>query len=81
MPLYEYECKSCHQVVEKLVRGDSATLADDEAGCPSCGDTSLERLLSLPAVPALGSRLPVTGPAESCDMPRCCGGGCQIPDA
>lgn len=74
MPLYEYECKSCDQVVEVLVRSPSET-----AECPECGESGLERQLSVPAAPAVkgGARLPVAGSGESCGAPRCCGGGCQ----
>lgn len=40
MPLYEYECRSCHQQFERLVR------TGDTPACPSCQGTDLERLLS-----------------------------------
>lgn len=75
MPLYEYQCKSCDQVVEVLVRSEK-----DTGKCPSCGETRLERLLSVPAAPAVKGRqsLPVAGSGESCGAPRCCGGGCQF---
>ena len=74
MPLYEYECKSCGQVVEVLVRSPNET-----AECPECGKSGLERQLSVPAAPAVkgGGSLPVAGSGESCGAPRCCGGGCQ----
>lgn len=80
MPLYEYECKSCHQVVEVLVRGEAERSGGESPECPECGDPSLERLLSVPAAPAVGSggRLPMTGGGEACSMPKCCGGGCQM---
>jgi putative FmdB family regulatory protein len=75
MPLYEYECKSCDQLVEILVRASGDTVE-----CPQCGDKQLERVLSVPAAPAFKGRtsLPVAAAGESCGAPRCCGGGCQL---
>jgi putative FmdB family regulatory protein len=44
MPIYEYQCRTCEEVFEVLVRtGDVAT-------CPSCHGQDLERLLSSFAV-------------------------------
>lgn len=77
MPLYEYECKSCDRVVEILIRSQKEAVA-----CPDCGGQRLDRVLSVPAAPSVrsGSSLPVAGGGggESCGMPRCCGGGCQM---
>jgi len=74
MPLYEYECKSCDDLVEILFRSES-----EVPECPQCGNRQLTRVLSVPAAPAVsgGGRLPVSGNGEPCEMPRCCGGGCQ----
>ena len=44
MPLFEYRCLGCDNQFEVLVRG-SVTPA-----CPSCGGTSLEKILSMFAV-------------------------------
>ena len=75
MPLYEYECKTCDQTVEVLVRN-----GDEEPECPGCGDHDLEKVFSVPAAPAMksaGGGLPVT--AQDCSAPGgCCGGGCQL---
>ena len=76
MPLYEYDCQKCHETKEILVR-----TPDDVAICPDCGNQKMERLLSVPAAPSMnGSSLPMAGGAtgESCGMPRCYGGGCQM---
>ncbi len=75
MPLYEYECKSCDHVVEVLVRN-----ATEAVECPDCGSSKLDRVLSVTAAPAMkgGSSLPMASSGESCSMPRCCGGGCQM---
>ncbi|QDT06361.1 Zinc ribbon domain protein [Rubripirellula lacrimiformis] len=79
MPLYEYECKSCTQVVELLIRSAEDERSAKNAGmqCPECGKSDLERIFSVPASPAVksGKSLPMAG-GESCGAPRCCGGGC-----
>ncbi|WP_164100445.1 FmdB family zinc ribbon protein [Candidatus Laterigemmans baculatus] len=74
MPLYEYHCDQCDATVEVLQRR-----ADEVPQCPSCEGTQLERLLSVPAAPAVrdgASALPIRSSGESCGAPRCCGGGC-----
>lgn len=75
MPLYEYDCKSCERTVEVLVRSDSEPIA-----CPECGETEIERVLSVPASPSVkgSSALPMAASGPACGAPRCCGGGCQI---
>ena len=75
MPLYEFECKSCDNVVELLVRSTA-----DQSACPSCGNADLQRVLSIPSAPSVRSKsgLPVAGAGDSCGAPRCCGGGCQM---
>ncbi|MCC9643734.1 zinc ribbon domain-containing protein [Rhodopirellula sp. JC740] len=75
MPLYEYECKSCDDVVEILVRSP-----DEDVACPKCENSELTRVLSVPAAPSMsnGSSLPMAGGGEACGAPRCCGGGCQM---
>ncbi len=44
MPIYEYECRSCHHEFEQLVR------TGDTPACPRCHGHELERLLSLVSV-------------------------------
>lgn len=51
MPLFEYRCLGCESQFELLIRGGA------EPRCPSCGGTSLERLLSMFAVSSEGSQL------------------------
>ena len=50
MPIYEYRCSGCKSEFEQLVR------TGDTPACPSCGSTSLERLLSLTSVSTEGTR-------------------------
>lgn len=42
MPIHEFSCAACGREFEKLVRRDITLPA-----CPSCGDTRVERVLSL----------------------------------
>ncbi|SFS04321.1 putative regulatory protein, FmdB family [Granulicella pectinivorans] len=45
MPLYEYECKTCHKHTEKIQK-----FSDPEITvCPHCGG-ELERVISAPAI-------------------------------
>jgi putative FmdB family regulatory protein len=68
MPLYEYECRSCHHQFELLVR-DSTALE-----CPSCRSRELEKQLSVFAVGANGQSMSAArsmpGPCGSCGDPR-----------
>ncbi|MEZ5287211.1 MAG: zinc ribbon domain-containing protein [Vicinamibacterales bacterium] len=65
MPLYEYECRSCHQHFELLVREST------EFECPSCHGHDLEKQLSVVAVSATAGRpAPVAaGPCGACGHP------------
>jgi putative FmdB family regulatory protein len=53
MPLYEFECRSCRQVFEELVRPGST----EPVTCPNCGSKDAERLLSATARNASGDSL------------------------
>ena len=48
MPVYEYECKSCGERFDKLVR--SMRREPPEVACPACQGTEVRRLLSAPVV-------------------------------
>lgn len=73
MPIYEYECKTCDETIELLLRTTT-----EKPICPECGESELEKVLSRPASPAVqGGGLPVSS-GESCGAPRCCGGGCDF---
>ena len=50
MPIYEYECRDCSHRFEAIVR------SNESAACPSCHSLNLERLISLFAVDAPGTR-------------------------
>ncbi len=74
MPLYEYACKKCDKEFELLIRGS------EQAECPTCHSTKLERLLSVPAGHTAGSKsLPMCGPPMpqgGCGLPQCGMGAC-----
>jgi putative FmdB family regulatory protein len=50
MPIYEYECLSCHKRTEVLQRMNDPPLAT----CPSCG-SEVKKLISAPAFQLKGS--------------------------
>ena len=43
MPIYEYRCTDCHRKFEQIVLRGKAL---DDATCPRCGSSAVERLLS-----------------------------------
>jgi len=52
MPIYEYECRACHDQFERLVLPtDTATPT-----CPACQSADLEKLLSISSVSSDGTR-------------------------
>ena len=55
MPLYEYECQSCGEHVERIQRASDKPLTE----CPKCGGP-LRRLLGVPALQFKGSGWYVT---------------------
>lgn len=50
MPLYEYQCKKCHSLTERIQKFSDTPLSV----CPHCGG-ELEQLLSAPAIQFKGS--------------------------
>ena len=55
MPLYEYKCRKCRHVFEKILKFSD----NPEADCPKCGSEA-ERQLSAPAVHFKGTGWYVT---------------------
>jgi putative FmdB family regulatory protein len=60
VPLYEYQCKKCHSLTERIQKFSDPPLTT----CPHCGG-ELEQLLSAPAVQFKGSGWYVTDYAKS----------------
>jgi putative FmdB family regulatory protein len=56
MPLYEYQCESCHERFERIQKF-SDPLVDV---CPKCGNGPVRKLLSSPAIQFKGSGWYVT---------------------
>lgn len=40
MPIYEYKCRKCENVFEKLIFGE------EEVDCPRCGQQGVHRIMS-----------------------------------
>jgi putative FmdB family regulatory protein len=51
MPIYEYQCEGCGQILDALQKVGEAPLKK----CPSCGKAKLKRLLSAPMFLLKGS--------------------------
>jgi putative FmdB family regulatory protein len=72
MPIYEYKCDKCGEVVEVF---HQALAQEPFPLCPACGSKNLTKLLSSPAiVKATDGSLPGTtccGRTERCDTPPC----------
>jgi len=68
MPLYEYECRSCHHHFELLVRDETVK------ACPSCRSDALDKQLSVFAVgahaPTFAPRAAGPSACGSCGDPR-----------
>lgn len=75
MPLYEYACDGCGQLVELLIRGQERPV------CPACGSEKLERQLSVISAHVGSGRAELPAcetPADGgCGLPQCGMGGCQ----
>ena len=59
MPLYEYQCESCSQRLEKIQKFSDPPLET----CPACGG-ALKKLLSSPAIQFKGSGWYITDYAK-----------------
>jgi len=64
VPLYDYSCRACGNVMEVLVRAGSA-----EPTCASCGSPDLERLLSSFAVSTQSTRDSSLARARAANLP------------
>lgn len=62
MPLYEYQCDSCHHRFEVIQKFSDPPIAS----CPSCGG-SVKKLLSSPAIQFKGSGWYITDYARKGD--------------
>jgi putative FmdB family regulatory protein len=70
VPLYEYQCKKCHSLTERIQKFSDPPLTV----CPHCGG-ELEQLLSAPAVQFKGSGWYVTDYARKSGANKAGGNG------
>jgi putative FmdB family regulatory protein len=70
VPLYEYQCKSCHSLTERIQKFSDPPLSI----CPHCGG-ELEQLISAPAVQFKGAGWYVTDYAKKSGAPPASGNG------
>jgi putative FmdB family regulatory protein len=85
MPIYEYQCAACGQVVERWQKISDSPLAE----CPACGG-SLHKIISSCAFHLKGSGWYVTdysgrnaasGPSDNGDGTKPTGGASDVPAA
>jgi len=76
LPLYEYQCKKCHSLTERIQKFSDPPLAV----CPHCGG-ELEQLLSAPAVQFKGSGWYVTDYAQKATGSGASGGNGATPSS
>jgi putative FmdB family regulatory protein len=69
MPVYEYKCKRCAQVFEKLLNRDQR---DNHGPCPACNCARSQRLMSMFAGHSSGGG--AIGGSSSCG--GCAKGSC-----
>lgn len=74
MPLYEYQCKSCHSLTERIQKFSDSPLTI----CPHCGG-ELEQLISAPAVQFKGAGWYVTDYAKKSGGTAASGNGNDAP--
>ena len=75
MPIYEFKCLECNDVMEILVMNQEDTV---EMRCPKCASSNLERIISstnFSMAPASGGS---RGPATT--QRSCSGGNCTTID-
>lgn len=72
MPIYEYACQNCGREFEELIRGD------EQPVCPGCGQSKVERQLSVPAAHTAGSSDSSCPARDACGMSHCCGQNCGL---
>jgi putative FmdB family regulatory protein len=70
VPLYEYQCKSCHSLTERIQKFSDPPLTI----CPHCGG-ELEQLISAPSVQFKGAGWYVTDYAKKSGTPASSGNG------
>lgn len=70
MPVYEYKCKRCAHVFEKLVGRDQR---DNPGPCPDCNCARSQRLMSMFAGHSSGGSIGGGGGCGGCAKSSCAG--------
>ncbi len=73
MPIYNYRCQDCGEVVEIFLRS-----FDARPRCPQCGSENLEKLVSASYAIKMTDSAPgltCCGRTERCESPPCSTGG------
>jgi putative FmdB family regulatory protein len=80
MPVYEYKCRDCGEIIEVFQK----TFAAREVSCERCHSTNTEKIFSPPAAVRVSTAETSTkgttccGRSERCDTPPCSvGEGCR----
>jgi len=68
VPIFEYRCRKCDRVFERLVRSDA-----ERVECPDCASRIVVKLLSAPSTPRTAA---ATASFKSGGGGSCAGGGC-----
>ena len=76
MPLYEYQCKKCHSLTERIQKFSDPPLTV----CPHCGG-EVEQLISAPAVQFKGSGWYATDYAKKAPTAGTSGGNGATPSS
>jgi putative FmdB family regulatory protein len=70
MPLFEFTCRKCEHTFEELV------FDGDQVSCPKCHGSTVEKLLSVPALAKTGST-PLPSACGDPSLPPCGAPWCQ----
>ncbi len=57
MPIYEYVCESCGKLIERIEIGLKwrQALGPEPFRCPECGNYTMVRMMSVPAISKLAT--------------------------
>jgi len=68
MPIFEYNCRGCHQSFEQIVLSTR-----EQVRCPKCDSDSVEKQLSVFNSPGNRSEQPAASPGACACTPQTCG--------
>ena len=71
MPIYQYKCRNCGEISELMLPMQQE---NQIINCRSCGDSNMERLISVPGLIKAAVSTPgatCCGRDERCETPAC----------